>query len=82
MRVVFRVCLAVLASVLLTAPLVGQELTEEQVLARFTAASPEALALRREVSEQAQRNRARTLMANPMLWYTQESAADARDDFL
>lgn len=82
MRVVLPVCLAMSAAVLLAAPVMGQELTEEQALARFVAQSPEVRVLRQQVLEQAQRNRARTLMANPMLWYTQENAADARDDFL
>ena len=75
-------CLAVSASLIFVAPAPGQELTEEQAVVRFIEQNPEVRALRHRVSEQAERNRARTLMANPMFWYTQENAAGARDDFL
>lgn len=82
MRVVLRLCLAMSASVFLSVSVIGQELTEEQAVGRFLQQNPEIRALRHRVTEQAQRDRARTLMANPMLWYMQENAAGTRDDFL
>ena len=57
-------------------------LTEDQAIMRFMEQSPDVRALRHRVAEQAQQNRARTLLTNPMLWYTQENAAGVRDDFL
>ena len=82
MRAVLRLCFIVSASMGLSAPLSAQELTEEQAVARFMDQSPDVRALRYRVTEQAQQNRLRTLVANPMVWYTRENAAGVRDDFL
>ena len=86
MPVVPRLCLAALACVPLCSHVGAQELnltlTEDQAIMQFMERSPDVRALRHRVAEQAQQNQARTLLANPMLWYTQESAAGVRDDFL
>ena len=86
MRAVSRPCLAASAFLSLWSPLGAQELiltlTEDQAIVQFMEQSPDVRALRHRVAEQAQQNRARTLAANPMLWYTQENAAGVRDDFL
>jgi len=86
MRLRSRPGLALWAALGLWSPVGAQDisgaLTEAEAVARFHAESPEVRALRRRVVEQAQQNRTRALVANPVLWYTQENAAGVRDDFL
>ena len=77
-----RLCAAVLACLLL-APAVGaQELTEREVLARFAAEHPRVRALRFQVEQVRAESQARSLLINPAVVYTHESAAGSRDDFL
>ena len=74
MPLVPRLCLAALACVLLCSHVGAQEpnltLTEDQAIMQFMERSPDVRALRHRVAEQAQQNQARTLLANPSLWYT------------
>ena len=77
-----RLCAAVLACLLLAPTVAAQELTERDALARFTAEHPRVTALRFQVEQVRAESQARSLLTNPAVAYTYESAAGSRDDFL
>lgn len=60
----------------------GQPLTEEQALDRMRAGHPYLLALRLGLRELEAGERERSLLANPTVGYTRESAGAAVDEFL
>ena len=77
-----RLCAAVLACLLLAPTLVAQELTEREALAQFAEVHPRVRMLQFEVEQVRAENQARSLLTNPAVVYTHESAAGSRDDFL
>ena len=77
-----RLCAAVLACLLLAPAVVAQELTEREALARFAGVHPRVRMLQFEVEQVRAESQARSLLTNPAVVYTHESAAGSRDDFL